>query len=273
MRTARGNVRAAVVAVAVVAGAASGQPAANPPASDGFRRPLSTDRPDTTESPYTVEPGRFQVELSFVEWERQDDPDRTDSWSLAPVNLKVGIHPRVDVQLVLQPWLMEDPEAAEPDDGFGDTTVRVKINLWGNERGPTALALMPFISAPTGSDGVSSDHWEGGLIVPFGAELPGGFSLGLMGELDVVHDEPDDGEAYVLVHTATLGHDLVGDLAGFVEYAGAETFSGEGDYEAVLNTGLTYALGPDVQLDGGVGVGLNDAAPDLRVFAGMSFRF
>lgn len=36
-------------------------------------REMSTDRPDATESPYTVDAGHFQAELSFFDFSRSDE--------------------------------------------------------------------------------------------------------------------------------------------------------------------------------------------------------
>ena len=45
-------------------------------------RELSTDRPDTTESPFTVDRGHVQIELSFAEWTRDKEHlEEATSWS------------------------------------------------------------------------------------------------------------------------------------------------------------------------------------------------
>jgi hypothetical protein len=43
--------------------------------------------------------------------------------------------------------------------------------------------------------------------------------------------------------------------------------------EVALDTGLTYGIGGNAQVDLGAFVGLNRAAPDLVVFAGVTLRF
>ena len=135
-----------------------------------------------------------------------------------------------------------------------------------------ALAVMPFVKFPTGDDELTNDHVEGGVILPFATELPTDFSLGLMAEFDVVYDDADDDYDVELLHTAALGHDLVGNLAGYVEYIGIAPLHGDADYQALLGAGLTYALGDDVQLDAGVNFGLTDDADDFNVFAGITVR-
>ena len=243
-------------------------------------RELATDRPDVTESPYTVDAGHFQAELSFFEYGRdrvrlEDGNGKVavEQWAVLPTNLKVGLLNNVDLQFVLAPHLRTET-GGNSASGFGDVQVRVKVNLWGNDGphpmlGDTALAVMPFLDLPTGDDDLGlGDDLEGGVIVPFAAALPHDFSLGLMAEFDFVESE-DGGTDFEFLHTASLGHDLFGDLAGYVEYVGV---AGEGDYLASLGAGLTFGLTDDVQLDGGVLVGLNEDAEDVVVFAGMSFR-
>ena len=46
-------------------------------------RPLSADRPDFTESPYTVDAGAMQLEMSFAEYAKNGD---VDAWAVAPAN-------------------------------------------------------------------------------------------------------------------------------------------------------------------------------------------
>ncbi|MGH7162562.1 MAG: transporter [Planctomycetota bacterium] len=226
------------------------------PTPRSLMRPLSADRPDVTESPYTVDAGRFQIEASVLEWTRDDG----DVFSILPVNLKAGLFPDVDAQLVFAPLVFD----GHGDDAgsFDDATLRVKFNVWGNDEGDTAFAVMPFLTVPTDVD---SDEVTGGMIFPFAAALPGDWGLGLMAEVDYLGNSE-----YQLVTTASVGHTISGDLAGFLEFANA---AGEGPWAASLNAGVTYGVSEDLQLDAGVRIGLTDAADDFSFFAGFTLRF
>src|SRR5829696_1709417 len=69
-------------------------------------REFSTDRPDVTESPYTVDAGHFQLEMSFVEYAYDDDGDATlNEFSIVPSNFKLGLLNNVDLQLVVDPYI------------------------------------------------------------------------------------------------------------------------------------------------------------------------
>ncbi len=248
-------------------------------------REMSTDRPDTTESPYTVDAGHFQFELSLVDYAYNDDGGvRTDAFSVLPSNIKIGLLNNVDIQFVFTPYTRVKAEADGAKDvaeGFSDDTqIRLKINLWGNDGpqpgfGDTAFAIMPFIKFPTGSDELTNDHVEGGLILPLAVALPGDFGLGLMAEVDFVYNEATGGYGVDFVHTATIGHDIPGikNLAAYIEYVGIAPHDTGGSYLAIASGGFTYAMNDNWVLDFGGTAGISDNADDFSVFVGTSFRY
>ena len=235
-------------------------------------RPLHTDRPDVTESPYTVEAGRFQAELSFVEHTRGAG---TDGLTVLPIYLKVGLRDDLDLQLVLNPYQSiraRGREAPMRSSGLGDTELRAKLNLWGDDGGRTAFGVMPFVRFPTAAEGVGDPHLAGGLIFPLALQdLPGGFDLGTMAEFDISRE---DGSSRVsFLHSVTCGHELLNPkLGGYVEYVGVAPLHGGQPYLAYLDVGATYAVNLDLQLDAGINVGLSRGTDDLTLFAGVSFR-
>ncbi|QOV87505.1 transporter [Humisphaera borealis] len=243
------------------------------PTPADMMREMAPDRPDTTESPFTLDAGHYQFELSFGEWRKEGG---SEELAILPTNLKIGLTNNADLQLVVNPYLRTQ-SAGTSDAGHGDTQVRLKVNLWGNDGGDgffgeTALAVMPFIQLPTGADAFSNDdHLEWGVIVPLILPLPAEFSLTVMAEFDWVRDGRG-GYDTLFVHTASLSREISGPFAGYIEYVGVQPIDGDGEYQASLGGGLTYQLSDNVLLDCGAEAGLNSAADDLRIFAGMSFR-
>src|SRR5258706_181042 len=248
------------------------------PTPHELMRELDTDRPDTTESPYTVDAGHFQLELSFLEYTHDESHGtRTDGFAVLPMNLKIGLLNNLDLQLILNPYQnirTREPGASASKSGFGDAQVRMKLNLWGDDGGKTAFALMPFVTVPTGAAGLSDHHLEGGIILPLSIqELPGGFDLGTEARFDLSRNERNDGYGVDFVHTMTLGHFLfTKTLRGYVEYVGIAPICIGRTYLAYLDTGVTYGLTENVQLDAGVQIGLSRRASDFVLFTGISFR-
>jgi outer membrane putative beta-barrel porin/alpha-amylase len=241
-------------------------------------REFNSDRPDVTESPYTVDAGHFQAELSFVEYTHDSSPTLgTNSLAVLPANLKIGLLNNVDLQFVLSPFSRVDTQAsgaaAEHHNEFGAIQVRTKINFWGNDGGVTAGGIMPFIQIPTNTNKEDNHYVEGGIILPLAISLPAGFDVGTMAEFDFDHSTAGSGYGVDLVHTITLGHALFAQkLNGYVEYAGITPIDTGNTYLAYLNTGVTYLLLENVQLDCGVNFGLSRHANDYTVFAGLSIR-
>lgn len=229
-------------------------------------RELSADRPDTTESPVTVDAGHIQIEASLFDWRRDG---RDDVYTAMATNFKIGLTDCTDLQIVFDSYTWENNAGPAGDaEGFGDVTLRYKWNLWGNDGGSTALALFPYVKIPTGT-AVSNEEWEGGLIIPFSMELREGLGLGLMAELDSVADD-NGGHDFEFVHTAVLGFDLTEKWGCFLEYVGV---LGEDRYEAYASGGITYSITSNVMLDCGGQAGLNDDAEDIGAFSGFTVRF
>ena len=102
---------------------------------------------------------------------------KSESYQVAPMNLKVGVLNNMDVQLVLMPYQSERTTdtsvgTVEQKSGFGDITPRVKVNLIGNDGGFFALALIPFVKLPTSQDHLGNNSVEGGLGIPYAFDVP-----------------------------------------------------------------------------------------------------
>lgn len=230
-------------------------------------RDLSTDRPDATESPYTVDKGHYQMELEIASITR--DGGQTTGYGLGELNAKYGMTDAADIQFVLPMFNHEHGG----DEGFGDMQVRLKYNFWGNDEDGDALAIMPYIKLPTGNDDLSNDHLEGGLILPYGFEGAGGWSWGLMAEVDIEADEDGDGYHTKGLFSVAAGHDLTESTGFFLEAVQIVSPEDSNAHEAYFNTGLTWSPESQLQFDGGVRVGLTDDSTDLVPFIGVSSKF
>lgn len=252
------------------------------PTPPQWLREMSTDRPDKTESPFTVDAGHFQVEMDFVTYSYDKHNPARDgtivrTWNVAPINFKVGLRHDLDVQFVVTPHTYvhtSDPAAGvSRQRGFGDLVTRLKWNLWGNDGGDTAFGLMPYVKWPVNQNQLGNHSVEGGLILPLAVELPAGWSMGLMTQLDVMRDTTSSGYHPKFVNSVTFSHDIVGNLGGYVEFFSSVSTERGSTWTGTLDVGLTYALTKNVQLDAGINFGLTRAADDFAPFIGLSLRF
>jgi hypothetical protein len=97
------------------------------PTPRSLMRNFSTDRPDVTESPYTVDAGHFQA-FSFAEYMYDHSyGERINGFSVLPANLQLGLN-NLDFQFVLNPYqniLTHGPTLSHRNSGFGDAELRV----------------------------------------------------------------------------------------------------------------------------------------------------
>ena len=258
------------------------------PTPSKYLRDMDVDGPGTTESPYTVDAGHFQVEMTLFGYSSYKDSFdgltyRYDWWSVGPINLKVGLFNQLDLQLVLEPY----NHAHEREDGYtevtrdgdvtrkgiGDTTLRFKLNCWGNDGGRTALALTPYLRFPTSETGLGNDRVSGGLIVPMSVALPADFYLGLTGGIAKARSRGEQNYHTEYTGSFALAHSLFGDLEGYVEYFNAWTTEKDLGHVATFNTGLIYSVTENFQLNAGVNIGLTSWADDWYGFVGAAWRY
>lgn len=255
------------------------------PTPDRLLRDMTTDRPDTTESPFTVDAGRVQVETNlfgYARSRRDVDGTITDTYEFATTNIRIGLTSSAEINFVLQPYGIVSahpvtPAAATRSSGVGGLDIRAKFNLWGNdtfEKSGSALALLPFVTLPTDrNNGISPEFVEGGLIVPLAVKLADKFGLGLNGGIVYTRDSDASGYRAEYLSSASLAYEWSEKLGSYYEVAARfHTEDPRGDI-VVLGTGVTYKFNKNVQFDAGVNFGVTSAADRVNPFIGLATRF
>jgi hypothetical protein len=125
---------------------------------------------------------------------------------------------------------------------------------------------------PTNQDDLGNTSVEGGLIVPLAVDLGGGWGMALMTEVDAVRGNRG-GHNPEFINSITVGHNIVGDLDGYVEFFSAVSTEEDSEWVGTFDMGLTYGLTEDIQLDAGINIGVTRSADDWNPFLGLSWRF
>jgi len=199
------------------------------------------------------------------------------SVAVGATNFKVGVLNNVDLQIVVETYRIQKTTnrdtGSSRSSGFGGVTLRSKINLWGNDSGPTALSAMPFLKIPIAADDFGNGAVEGGLIFPFAMELPCEWGLGAQIEVDHFRNSDLSGYHQEFSHTVTVSHDIAGNLGGYVELFNNVSNESHSAWIATFDFGFTYAVSRNVQLDAGMNIGLTEDADDFNPFLGLSMRY
>lgn len=256
------------------------------PTPDRLLRDLTTDRPDTTESPFTVDAGRVQIETNIFGFARSR-PDSegavSDTYEFGTTNIRIGLTHAAEIGVVWQPYGIVRTQPGDGTDatrskGVGGLDIRGKFNFWGNDNfekpGDTALALLPYVTFPTQrGNGISPETVSGGFIVPFAVKLSDRFTLGLNGGLDFVRAEDSTRYHTEQIASASLSYSWAEQLSTYYEIA---TRFGTNDPRGnivIVATGVAYQLTKNLQFDAGINIGVTDAADRFNPFVGVSARF
>jgi len=243
-------------------------------AARGSERELTTDRPDTTETPFTVEPGRVQLEASVASWTRDRQQGvKTTEWELAPFNARVGLTPRTELGFFVTPHVRRTEEdrggTKTVTRGIGDSVLRAKVNFTGNDGGTFGSGAMFDVKLPTAADGIGNDKTELALTFPVTFEVGAGWDGAAMTVIERAYT--DAGKyAGVWTNTVSVARDVATDVGVFLELVST---TGTGRHVLLFDCGVTRRLGPNLQLDAGLNIGVSKTAPDLGAFVGFARRW
>ena len=243
-------------------------------------REFSTDRPDKTETPFTVDAGNFTMEADLFVYTRdannRNDVE-TETFQVFIPNFKVGLLNNVDLQIIPEFYNIARTKPrglpAEEISGFGDVTARVKFNFWGNDDGETAFAIIPFVKFPTNQNNLGNNSIEGGIIFPFAVSLSDKWDVGIQTEFDFNKNDSDSGYNIGFINSASFGYEISEKWGTYFELFTEQRTEYGSSFVATFDTGIKYLLTENVQLDAGVNIGLTEAADDFQPFIGMSVRF
>jgi hypothetical protein len=252
----------------------------NPTPKDQMRD-FNTDRPTKSNVPYTVDAGHIQYEgdIFIHGFDNTSTPDTNiSSWILGNPTLKLGLLNNVDLEVNFSAYnsietITRSTGASNIVSGFGDIYTRFKVNLWGNDGGTTAMALIPYVKMPTAPLGIGNRYVEGGLIAPLAIALPGGFNSIVMAEFDYLKNPNDDFYHANFPALINVNHKIGESVTAYAEvYANWSTIR---DVQNIytLDFALAWNPLPNFQLDIGVNIGLVPAAVPYQIYAGIAQRF
>lgn len=240
--------------------------------------PICTDRPTKGTATCTVRKGMIQVESDAIFWTRSDaGGQRTDVLLYTNPTVKFGLTNSSDIQFNLAPQVEVRSRIAGQtvtQRGVGDLTMRFKQRLTDPGGDRVQITLVPFVKVPTAERGIGNGEWEGGLVTS--VQVPvGTATLTLVPQFALLADslEPEDRhvEFQGLVN---LAYPLGSRTTIAAELWTAQNWDPSGtvrQYSA--DAAISHLLNENLQIDIGSNFGLNQATPDLQVYAGISARF
>jgi hypothetical protein len=236
-------------------------------AQDG---PLVSDRPDFTESTGTIAPGHVQMEAG-VTWQELGEED---SLTAGEVLVRFGLGESLEARLGVGSWTRVDVPGARLG-GYEDPTVGLKLRLTptADDRPPgfPAASLLLGTTVPVGSDDLTSDEWEPEARLALDWIVTDLLSVGA--NVGIAYPSADGDRFDQLLASVTLGIAATDRLGVFVETYGFSEEEPDGDATQYADTGVTFALTDNLQLDARIGFGLNDPSPERFIGVGVAARW
>lgn len=265
------------LAAALCCGGALAQTTAASPAS-GADAAICADRPTKSSNACALDTGRWQLEADALNFTRMKDSGvTTDTWLIANPTVKYGFAKNLDAEVNLplyQEVRVRTPAGSQSLDGIGDLYLRLKWQAFTSRDGNTQVGLYPFVKLPTAKRGLGNRETEAGVIAPVNIKLNDQWSIGFAPEADALLDAAGSGRHLNTVQTFNVGYSLPQDWTVYAEVWGDWNFDPSGTVRQYsLDFAVAKLIGKDLQLDGGVNIGLNRATPDLNLYVGVSRRF
>ena len=211
---------------------------------------IITDRPDQTESSFTVGSGNFQLESGFL-FEYKASPDTR---ILAPTNLlRYGITNGIELRFVNQLEIKRFKYSGPYDvtfEGISDLEIGTKIRLFRSKNNTTQMAILSHLLLPTGNYGITIDKFVSinKLLIShqFNEKIGLGYNIGYsyFGQ-----------NSWDITYSFSLGIGINDRVGIYIEPYG-DIIEGN---EFIMNFdgGFTYLLNNNLQFDFSYGTSLN----------------
>ncbi|WP_294332833.1 transporter [uncultured Sphingomonas sp.] len=237
-------------------------------------------RPSIGGSSCTTEPGRVHVEASFLDWERDDQPDqREDRIAAADLLLRVGVASKTEVQLGWTAYGQDrtrDKASGGIDTirGTGDLRFAVRQHLAGEKGRPFSAGVEAFVTAPTGKYPIGDGTWGAGVIVPVQYNLTEKVAVAFTGEADAAANQSGAGSHFAYSGITSLRYKFSERVTTTAEVSLERDQDPQG-HETHALAALSTAWRPTkvLQFDVLAVAGLNHNSPDFRLVTGGAILF
>ncbi len=242
--------------------------------------PISPDRPGVVNPPTVVGVGFLQIEAGLTHQGR-GGVDLGTAESGAPgerglvvpeLEVRLGVHPRVEVALGFSGWSGTDFEDGNEVRGFSDLGVDLRAVLCEQFGVLPQTAIELDLSFPVGSKEITSGGVDPTLVLLGQWTLARRFTLGWNFEAAALsRGEGTSGRFFEFSPSVAIGTGLGGGWGVFFEYFASLRSRGTPDINGV-DGGFTYLATPNLQFDVSAGTGFDAPATGYFVAAGVAWR-
>ena len=225
-------------------------------------------RAQVTETPQTIEPGKFFLRMDAVTVGVNRDttePNKFTALGLASSILAIGMTQNVDAQIGAQFFVRQTYQyrgARSSRSGWGDTSFRTKWTFWRDDQIGAAAAVIPYVKIPSKATGIGNNHLEGGIIVPWARTLGPGSAAGAMFQWDMLRNDANSGYDSRWFASGFARQHIGGGFGAYAEATLAVSSASSSSFAGTLGGGATFDFSRFFQADYGLSRGLGGRATD-----------
>ncbi|KQY11853.1 hypothetical protein ASD28_04295 [Massilia sp. Root133] len=228
---------------------------------------INPDRPNVANSSQVVGSHRVQLETG-VQWDRQRDLEAHVRTLTTPTLLRIGVADALELRVETDGRTIEhagDPAsgAHTVSAGWADLSAGVKWHVADPDGMRPSVGMIAEVALPMGSAALRGSGFRPSIELPVEWDLGHDWSLGVMP--GVVRDS----DVTYGVFAASVGKAFSERLHGFAEVAAPQIGHGT---QAIVDTGVSWLVNRDCQIDAMVVHGVNRQTPGLSLAFGVSVR-
>ena len=232
--------------------------------------PLITDRPDATESPTTIAPGFIQVETGGFYESFEDNNIKSESFTYNTTLVRLGLLDNLELRIgwdfVEGRTTINGNKLDDVTSGFNPLLFGTKISIndekgWMPEIGFLGHLYLPFLASQDYRPETTGVDFRLSFAHTLSEKSSIGYNIGAQW----LDGSPE--AAYI--YTLSYGYSVTNKIGAYIELYG--DFPEDNKANHLWNSGLTYLLSNNVQLDATVGSGITEGQ-DILLSAGVSFK-
>lgn len=231
------------------------------------QEPISTDRPDQTESAFTVPANHIQFESGFG----YDKFETEEVYSYPSLLIRYGLSENFELRLETEfsrIKFTDTQEGSGSNQGMSPIELGCKIKI-AEENGilPTTSFIGHLSIPKLASKDFTSSYYASSFRFTMQHTLSDRFSLGYNAGAEWNGDTPEP----VFIYTATTGFSILDNLGSYIELYGFAPQNSKAEHR--MDGGLTFQPRKNIQIDLSGGIDLNGNPFDYFAALGFSMRF
>lgn len=224
--------------------------------------PIEADRPDQTETAFTVPAGMFQFETGFS----YQEENRSSTSYLAPtVLLKYGINSNFEIRLITE-FAFNSVENSEFS-GINPIVLGFKLKILEEKGVLPKTAFLGHLSLPNCATSRNKTNYlapQFRFLMQHTITDKVSLSYNLGAEWDGFTAGPG------FIYTTAVGYGITDKLGTFIEIFGFAPQDSTANH--TVDAGCTYLINDNFMVDLSGGLGITSNAPNHFVSVGFSFR-